>query len=101
MLTYTRLKYGNYVVQDNGQYLGWLVQELDGFFTYHPAISTGGTLFSWILRELAEKLEELNTPMQEFLDAQEDAFFEKQDEADEEPFLTYPEIIEELKHGRA
>lgn len=61
-IKYNKLSESNYeIVFENGAKLGDLQRDVDGYFYWWPVNpSNGGCLQSWILRNLADKMDELN-----------------------------------------
>lgn len=55
------------VIYENGVYLGDIVKEVDGFYVYYPEIR-GGYWSSHMMREIADKIDELDAPWQKEMD---------------------------------
>lgn len=51
-----------YVIHENGVRCGDLFQKEDGYYDWWPPKSNGGCWPSYILRQIADKLDELNKP---------------------------------------
>jgi len=49
--------------------LGYAYIEVDGFYVFVFCSSDGGCWSSYVLREIADKLDELNKPYKRFLDS--------------------------------
>lgn len=54
------------VVFYNGVDCGNLIRDVDGYFMYFPK-NNGGGLESWSMKLIAEKLDELNKPWDEYV----------------------------------
>lgn len=69
MLTYKEKgSYGTLnVFYSNGIFMGELYMEVDGFYVYEPVLR-GGFWEAYVLREIADKLDELNKPWQQNID---------------------------------
>lgn len=63
-------------VADNDVYLGDFLMKEDGFYDWWPnaELGPGGFWSAWMLRAMAEKLDELNAPYQ----AELNAYFEQE-----------------------
>ncbi len=57
------------VFYTNGHYMGDIFAKEDGFYDWWPEKSNGGYIPAWILRELADTLDELNKDWQEEIEA--------------------------------
>jgi hypothetical protein len=51
----------HYLVSYNTCKMGEFLVEVDGYFVYYPELR-GGAWESWIMHEIADKLDELNAP---------------------------------------
>ena len=49
--------------------VGQFLMDVDGFFYYFP-IENGGAWTAWIMRAIANKLDEINAPWQKVIDAE-------------------------------
>ena len=69
-LTYKPLGSGYTVAMpDSEQVFGMVDRDVDGFFYWFPDTDkTGASWSSWVLRDIVEKLEELNLPWQNQID---------------------------------
>ena len=69
MIIYKKLNSAIYdVIYENGVKLGHLLREVDGFFVWYPPHpSNGGAWNSHIIRNIANKLDELNKEWEEFV----------------------------------
>ena len=61
MLTFSVKRENVYEVSFDKIKLGELEMNDDGFYYYFPFIMNGGAISGWILLEIGNKLEELNT----------------------------------------
>jgi len=52
----------------NNVYMGDIICKEDGFYDWYPALNRGGYIPSWVLRELADYVDELNEPWQKQID---------------------------------
>lgn len=50
------------VFYKNGVYLGDIISKEDGFYDFWPDYSKRGCWSAYVLRELADKLDEMNAP---------------------------------------
>ena len=55
------------VYYTNGVYMGDILRKEDGFYDWWP-VHRGGYITSWILRELADKLDEMNKEWEETIE---------------------------------
>jgi hypothetical protein len=73
-LTFKKAKPGEYeVYYENRVFMGHLLMKEDGFYDFWPDLK-GGYWSAHILREIADKLDEINAPYERELEE----FFEKQ-----------------------
>ena len=57
------------ILYENGVYLGDIIQKEDGFYDWWPPFpSNGGCWSSYVLREIADKIDELNKPYEKELE---------------------------------
>lgn len=67
-MIFTQLEEGRWTVTTpNGASLGELIRKEDGFFDYWPD-DRGGCFPAYILREIADKLDQINEPHRKALD---------------------------------
>jgi hypothetical protein len=60
MVKFTKQSENDYlIVFENGICLGHLLKEVDGYFVYYPE-TRGGFMESWIMRIIADKMDDLN-----------------------------------------
>lgn len=60
-LTYTSGIYNSFAVSFNNISLGELIIDDDGYYVWYPS-QKYGYLEAWVLKDIANKLEELNKP---------------------------------------
>jgi len=65
---------GYYVEFHNGVYIGEFLTLEDGYYYYWPVQDKGGCWAAYVMRAIADKLDELNKP----LDDDTKAYFEKE-----------------------
>lgn len=51
-----------FVLTEQGLMLGWMYQEVDGYYVWQENPELSGFQVAWILRFLADMLDELNEP---------------------------------------
>ena len=71
MINYKKISDTKYQgVFDNGVILGDIYMEVDGFFVFWPNedVNKKGYWESWVFREIADKLDEMNKPWKEEID---------------------------------
>jgi hypothetical protein len=66
-LVLTKIEGGYRVEWENGVYIGDILMKEDGFYDFWP-IQHGGYWPSYILRVIADKLDEINKPWQDQID---------------------------------
>ena len=59
-ITYSKENINNYIIFFNNIFLGELKVLEDGFYYYFPCEFKGSCISSWILKDIYNKLEELN-----------------------------------------
>ena len=68
-MTYLTYEGSGPVIQINfahpGNQVGKFVQQMDGYYYFLHDTSNGGIIPGYVLRELADKLDELNRPINE------------------------------------
>jgi len=65
-LTFTPDPFGLLITAPNGKYLGGVDQDRsDGFYYFKRSNDSTATWPSWALRQIADKLDELNKPWEE------------------------------------
>lgn len=74
LIKFTLIKPGEYEVHyENGCFLGHALIKEDGFYDFWPDLK-GGFWSAYVLREIADKLDELNAPYE----AQINEYFEQE-----------------------
>ncbi len=66
-LTYQKIEGGYKIIYENGAYLGDFLVKEDGYYDWWPRQDLGyvGCWAAYVLREMADKLDELNAPWDE------------------------------------
>lgn len=57
-----------YVYFDKSKNIGKFIQDVDGFYYYHPKLKGGGLWSEHTMRMIADKLKNLNKPWNDYIE---------------------------------